>query len=181
MEEKKTEAVWVIDPVHTRIRFDTKYLLLTPVSGWFNQFEGSVVTTEDNFNGCQAQLTIYTNSVYTGNEERDSHLRSADFFDAAHFPMITWKSKQVKVQGDQIEAIGTLTIKGIEQDITLQARHVGSSPDPMGNMKAGFTLDAKLNRKDFNITWNQLIDKHGLLLSDEVVLHCDVQLLKLPS
>lgn len=180
MEENKKEAVWVIDPVHTRIRFDTKYLLLTPVSGWFTQFEGSVVTAKDSFDGCQAQLTIYTHSVYTGNEERDAHLRSADFFDAARFPTITWRSGSVSVQGDRIEAAGTLTIKGIDQDITLHARHEGTSPDPMGNIKAGFTVDAKLNRKDFNITWNQLIDKHGLLLSDEVALHCDVQLLKLP-
>lgn len=180
MEEINKEVVWVIDPVHTRIRFDTKYLLLTPVSGWFMQFEGSVVTTEGNFNGSRAQLTIYTNSVYTGNEERDAHLRSPDFFDAAKYPVITWKSNTVTVQGDLIEATGILTIKGIEQEMTLQARHVGSSPDPMGNTKAGFTLDATLDRKDFNITWNQFIDKHGLLLSDEVVLHCDVQLLKLP-
>ncbi len=180
MEEINKEVIWVIDPVHSRIRFDTKYLLLTPVSGWFTQFEGSVVTTEDNFNGSRAQLTIYTNSVYTGNEERDAHLRSADFFDAAKHPVITWNSNAVIVRGDQLEATGILSIKGIEQELTLQARHVGSSPDPMGNTKAGFTLDATLNRKDFNITWNQFIDKHGLLLSDEVVLHCDVQLLRLP-
>lgn len=180
MEEMNKEVVWVIDPVHTRIRFDTKYLLLTPVSGWFTQFEGSVVTSEDNFNNSRAQLTIYTNSVYTGNEERDAHLRSADFFDAARFPIISWKSDQVTVKGENIEATGTLTIKGIDQPITLLARHEGSSPDPMGNMKAGFTLDVTLNRKDFNITWNQLIDHHGLLLSDEVALHCDVQLLRLP-
>src|SRR5690349_1455832 len=116
MEEINKEVVWVIDPVHTRIRFDTKYLLLTPVSGWFTQFEGSVVTTEDNFNDSRAQLTIYTNSVYTGNEERDAHLRSPDFFDAARHPVITWKSKAVTVRGDLIEATGTLSIKGIEQE-----------------------------------------------------------------
>lgn len=180
MEANNKEVVWVIDPIHTRIRFEAKYLLLTAVSGWFSQFEGSVVTAEDNFDNSRAQLTIYTQSIYTGNEERDAHLRSADFFDAAHYPVITWKSDRVVVSGDELEATGTLTIKGIGQPITLRAQHVGSSPDPMGNTKAGFTLDAKLNRKDFNITWNQFIDKKGLLLSDEVVLHCDVQLLKLP-
>jgi polyisoprenoid-binding protein YceI len=180
MEDANKEEVWVIDPVHTRIRFDTKYLLLTPVSGWFTQFEGAVVTTNGSFDNSRTQLTIYTNSVYTGNEERDAHLRSADFFDAAKFPTITWKSDTVTMQGNDIQATGPLTIKGIGQDITLQATHVGTAPDPMGNIKAGFTLETTLNRKDFNITWNQYIDKHGLLLSDEVVLHCDVQLLKLP-
>lgn len=180
MEETKKEAVWVIDPVHTRIRFDTKYLLLTRVSGWFTQFEGSVITPEENFNGSQVQLTIYTNSVYTGNEERDAHLRSPDFFDTRKYPVITYKSGSVTVQGDQIQSTGTLTIKDTVQEITWHATHAGTSLDAMGNTKAGFTLDATFNRKDFNITWNQFIDKHGLLLSDEVTLHCDVQLLKLP-
>lgn len=180
MEEAKKEEIWVIDPVHSRIRFDTKYLLLTPVSGWFTQFEGAVVTTNGTFHNSRAKLTIYTNSVYTNNEERDTHLRSADFFDAAKFPTITWKSDTVTVQGDTIQATGPLIIKDIAQDITLQITHVGTTPDPHGNIKAGFTLQTTLNRKDFNITWNQFIDKHGLLLSDEVVLNCDIQLLKLP-
>ncbi|NII23807.1 YceI family protein [Pseudoflavitalea sp. X16] len=180
MEETKKEAVWVIDPVHTRIRFDTKYLLLTPVSGWFTQFEGSVITPEENFNGSQVQLTIYTNSVYTGNEERDAHLRSPDFFDVRKYPVITYKSGSVTVQGNQIQATGILSIKDTVQEITWHATQVGTSLDAMGNTKAGFMLDATFNRKDFNITWNQFIDKHGLLLSDEVTLHCDVQLLRLP-
>lgn len=180
MEETKKETVWVIDPVHTRIRFDTKYLLLTPVSGWFTQFEGSVITPEENFNGSQVQLTIYTNSVYTGNEERDAHLRSPDFFDARKYPVITYRSGSVIVQDNQIQATGILSIKDTVQEITWHATHVGTSLDAMGNTKAGFMLDATFNRKDFNITWNQFIDKHGLLLSDEVTLHCDVQLLKLP-
>ena len=180
MEETKKEVVWVIDPVHTRIRFDTKYLLLTPVSGWFTQFEGTVITPGDNFNDSRIELTIYTNSVYTGNEERDAHLRSPDFFDAKKYPVITYTSSSVTIQNDQIEATGTLSIKDVVQEITVQAKHVGSTRDAMGNTKAGFVLEATFNRKDFNITWNQFIDNHGLLLSDEVLLHCDVQLLKLP-
>jgi polyisoprenoid-binding protein YceI len=179
MEEKNKEVVWVIDPVHTRIRFDTKYLLLTSVSGWFTQFEGTVITPGDDFNDSQIQLIIYANSVYTGNEQRDAHLRSADFFDAAKYPIITYKSTAVTIQGNQIEATGTLSIKDIVQEITVQATHVGSAQDSLGNTKAGFVLDATFDRKDFNITWNQFIDQHGLLLSDEVILHCDVQLLKL--
>lgn len=180
MEENNKEVVWVIDPVHTRIRFDTKYLLLTPVSGWFTQFEGTVVTPGEDFNGSQVQLTIYTSSVYTGNEQRDGHLKSADFFDTAKYPVITWQSSAVKVQGEFIEALGVLQIKDVKQEIALQARYVGTIVDPNGNSKAGFTLEATFNRKDFHITWNQALDKHGMLLSDEVTLHCDVQLLRLP-
>jgi polyisoprenoid-binding protein YceI len=180
MEEKNKEVVWVIDPVHTRIRFDAKYLLLTPVSGWFTEFEGTVITHGDDFDGSQVQLTIYTNSVYTGNDERDSHLKSADFFDAAKYPVITWTSSSVKIQGDFIEALGTLAIKDVKQEIALQVKYVGTTQDLNGNSKAGFTLEATFNRKDFNITWNQVLDKQGLMLSDEVLLHCDVQLLRLP-
>lgn len=179
MEENKKEVVWVIDPVHTRIRFDTKYLLLTQVSGWFTQFEGTVVTSDDSFDGSDVQITIYANSVYTGNEQRDGHLRSADFFDTQKYPIISFKSSLVKVEGDIIDAAGSLQIKDVEQAVQLQAKYVGTVNDPMGNQKAGFTLDATFNRKDFHISWNQFIDQKGLVLSDEVTLHCDVQLLKL--
>jgi polyisoprenoid-binding protein YceI len=179
MEANNKEVVWVIDPVHSRIRFDTKYLLLTPVSGWFTEFEGTVITPGEDFDNSEVLLTIYANSVYTGNEQRDSHLKSVDFFDAARFPVITYKSSTVKVQGDFIAAKGILKIKGIQQEIDLQVKYVGTTQDPNGNSKAGFTLETTFNRQDFNINWNQVLDQHGLLLSDEVLLHCDVQLLRL--
>lgn len=177
--EDQQNTVWVVDPVHTRIRFETKYLLLTAVSGWFTEFEGSVMTPNEDFSGSEIRLTIYAHSIYTGNEERDNHLRSADFFDAKRYPIIGFRSVAVTLKEDKIRVDGELTIKDVTQPISFQVTHTGISNDTMGNAKAGFEMDTTFNRKDFNISWNQVIDKFGVMIADEVKLHCDVQLLKI--
>ena len=179
METQTKQTTWAIDPVHTKIRFDTKYLLITAVSGWFREFEGTVRSENDDFSSSEIDLTIYTQSVYTGNEERDNHLRSADFFDARKFPVIRFKSTAVTLQDKSLYVTGILSVKNIEHEYSFTAKHLGTCADPMGNTKAGFEMDCVLNRKDFNISWNQVLDKSGLLLSDEVKIHCDLQLLRL--
>ena len=173
------KATWAIDPIHSTIRFDAKYLMITSVSGWFREFEGTLLSDCDGFTNSEIQLTIYTHSLNTGNEERDNHLRSADFFDAKQFPTIQFRSKAVTMHDKCIEVTGILSVKGIEHPFTFNATFLGMCADPMGNTKAAFEMDTVLNRKDFNITWNQLFDRNGLLLSDEVKVHCDLQLLKL--
>jgi polyisoprenoid-binding protein YceI len=181
MDDKDTRKVWLIDPVHSKIRFAAKYLLLTSVSGWFTEFEGTVLTSSDNFQDSQLQLTIYAHSLYTGNDERDNHLRSADFFDVKRFPTITFNSALVAVEDSIADVIGDLSIKGITETINFKAKYSGCIQDPMGNWKAGFEMNTLLNRKDFNITWNTFFDNSGVLLSDEVQVFCDVQLLKVSS
>ncbi|MCS3795458.1 YceI family protein [Niastella sp. OAS944] len=173
------QATWAIDPIHSTIRFDAKYLLITSVSGWFREFEGTLVSGCDGFENSAIQLTIYAHSLTTGNEERDNHLRSPDFFDAKQYPVIQFRSTSVTMQEKNITVNGILTVKNIEHPYTFNATFLGMCADPMGNTKAAFEMDTVLNRKDFNITWNQLFDKNGLLLSDEVKVHCDLQLLKL--
>jgi len=180
MSTSVKQATWAIDPVHSTIRFDAKYLLITSVSGWFREFEGTVVSSQDGFCNSEINLTMYVNSLTTGNDERDNHLRSPDFFDARRYPMIQFRSTAVTTkQEKQLEVTGILTVKGVEHPFTFTANFLGKCGDPLGNTKAAFDMDAVLNRKDFNITWNQLFDKNGLLLSDEVKVHCDLQLLKL--
>jgi polyisoprenoid-binding protein YceI len=172
-------CVWLIDPVHTKIRFETKYLLLTSISGWFSSFEGNVRTPGPDFNNGGIYLTVYTNSLYTANEERDKHLRSTDFFDTAHFPTITFISTSIQVTGNCLSIVGDLTIKGITGRIEFTAIYVGATHDPLGNYKAGFEMQTVLDRKDFNISWNQVFDKAGILLSDEVKVSADIQLLRI--
>lgn len=179
MEDQQSSKIWMVDPVHTRIRFESKYLLLTSVSGWFTEFEGSVIAPMNDFSGSEIRMTIYTNSIYTGNDERDNHLRSADFFDARRYPTIEFRSATVAVDQANIHVSGQLTIKDVTQSLEFDVRHTGISKDPMGNSKAGFEMDTVFNRKDFNINWNQVIDKFGVMIADEVKLHCDIQLLKL--
>lgn len=178
MKEKENKSVWFVDPVHTKIRFESKYLLITSVSGWFSEFEG-IVTASDDFSESQIDITVYTNSVYTANEERDKHLRSTDFFDIKKFPILSFKSTFAIVKGSDVDIVGDLRIKNITKSISFSARYVGSVQDPMGNLKAGFETSLTLNRKDFNISWNQVFDKSGILLSDEVKIFCDIQLLKI--
>jgi len=179
MSTSVKQATWAIDPIHSTIRFDAKYLLITTVSGWFREFEGTVVSGQDGFCNSEINLTIYTNALTTGNEERDNHLRSSDFFDAKQYPVIQFNSTAVTMQEKKIEVSGTLTVKGTAHPFSFTANFLGMCSDPLGNSKAAFEMDAVLNRKDFNITWNQRFDKNGLLLSDEVKVHCDLQLLKL--
>ena len=181
MQEEAKMVTWVIDPVHSTIRFDTKYLLITSVSGWFREFDGTVQAVGEGFSDCGINLTIYANSIYTGIEERDSHLRSADFFDTQNFPVISFRSTQVHQSGDGFRICGLLCIKDHTEQLEFSARYVGSAQDPHGNTKAGFELDTVFNRKDFNMGWNQFFDRQGILLSDQVRIHCDVQLLRLPG
>ena len=179
MEDLQSSTIWMVDPVHTRIRFESKYLLLTAVSGWFTQFEGSVVAPANDFSGSEIRLMIYANSIYTGNDERDNHLKSPDFFDVRRYPVIGFRSTAVSVQEASIQVSGQLTIKDVTKSLEFNVHHTGISEDPMGNCKAGFEMDAVFNRKDFNISWNQAIDRFGVMIADEVKLHCDIQLLRL--
>lgn len=178
MQGQNKKNIWVIDPVHTRIRFETKYLLITSVSGSFTEFEGSVTTPSDNFDNSEIKLKLYTNSINTGNEERDNHLRSADFFDAAHYPSLTFSSTSVHVRNTEIKVTGELCIKNIRETISFGAKHLGFVTDPFGNSKSAFEMQLVLNRKDFGISWNQFFDNAGVLLSDEVKIFGDIQLLK---
>ncbi len=177
--EQNVKTIMAIDPVHTKIRFDAKYLLLTAVSGWFREVEGTIISEADDFSSSEIRLIIYTHSLFTGIDERDDHLRSADFFDAKKYPAISFSSTNVLVEGDDIKISGLLSIKDITQEIIFTAKYLGTVPDPMGNTKACFEMDTVFDRKDFNITWNQFFDKNGILISDQVKLHADIQLLKL--
>jgi polyisoprenoid-binding protein YceI len=179
VEKVEHNIVWLIDPVHSMIRFETKYLLITSVSGWFTKFEGTVVTPSEDFNDSQIKLTVYTNSIYTGNEERDHHLRSSDFFDAKKYPTLSFQSSFVTIKDSKVAVVGDLRIKDVTETIEIEANYVGSARDPMGNLKAGFEMSTTLNRKDFGISWNKVFDQASVLLSEEVKVFCNIQLLKL--
>lgn len=178
MADTKTKTVWLIDPVHSRLSFSANYLLLSSVSGWFSKFEGSVVSSGKDFEESEVQLTIYTSSIFTGNEERDAHLRSPDFFDAMQYPVITFKSTGVSVKDGGFIVEGDLTIKQVTKPLRLEVAFNGIANDPLGNIKAGFHLDTLLNRTDFDITWNKIWDSTKIMLGDKVSVTCDIQLLK---
>lgn len=179
MAETTDRSVWVIDPIHSKFRFEARYLLLTCISGWFPEVEGVVIASQPGFTDCNIEVTIYTHSVFTGNEERDNHLRSADFLDAARFPAIRFQSLSALGNGEHIEVEGVLTVKGITRPVQVTVAFVGVSPDPMGNIKAGFQFSTVLSRRDFNITWNKVFDTGNFVLEDPITVSADIQLMRI--
>ncbi|UKJ09171.1 YceI family protein [Solitalea lacus] len=168
---------WGIDPSHSEIQFKIKHMMVSNVTGNFNQFDVNVETDNDNFENAKISFNADIDSISTGNEQRDSHLKSADFFDAESFPKITFESSEFnKVDDSEFELKGNLTIKDITKPIKLNVEFGGSGLDPWGNKKAGFSIAGKINRKDFGLNWNSALETGGVLVSDEVKLLAEVQL-----
>jgi len=171
---------WVIDPTHSEIQFKIKHLMITNVTGSFNLFEATVETEDEDFSKAKISFTADIDSISTGNEQRDGHLKSADFFDAPNFPKLSFvASKYENVDNDgSYELHGDLTIKDVTKPIKLSVEFGGVVKDPYGNTKAGFSINGKINRKDFGLTWNAALETGGVLVSDEVKIIAELQLVK---
>lgn len=170
---------WAIDPTHSEIGFKVKHMMFTNVSGKFDAFEATAETEDENFEGATISFAAQANSVNTGNSDRDNHLKSGDFFDAAQYPKLEFTSTAFnKTDDDNYELHGDLSLHGETKAVKLDVEYGGIGKDPWGNTKAGFTLNGKFNRKDFGLTWNAALEAGGVLVSDEVRIHADVQLVK---
>jgi len=171
---------WIIDPVHSEIAFKVKHLMITNVKGVFKTFEASIYTTGDDFMSAEIDFSLDPSSVDTGSADRDAHLKGADFFDVENHKQITFVANTYENvdQDGSYELWGDLTIKGITKKIKLDVEFGGVAKDPWGNEKAGFTINGKINRKDWGLNWNAALEAGGLLVSEDVRISCDVQLLK---
>ena len=171
---------WVIDPSHSEIQFKIKHLMITNVTGSFNIFQASVQTEEEDFMKAKASFTADVVSISTGNEQRDGHLKSAEFFDAATYPQVKFAAtKYENVDNDgSYELYGDLTIKDITKNIKLDVEFGGVVKDGYGNTKAGFSINGKINRKDFGLTWSAITEAGGIVVSDDVKITCEVQLIE---
>ena len=165
---------WSIDPTHSDIQFKVKHLMITNVTGTFGTFSGEANTEGDDFEGAEIGFSAELSTISTGNEQRDGHLKSPDFFDVEHFPTLTFAGKELK--GDKLT--GDLTLHGVTKMVTVDAEFLGIAKDPWGNTKAGFEITGKIKRSDFGLTWNAPTEAGGVLVSDEVRLLANVQLLK---
>ncbi|MBL7815277.1 MAG: YceI family protein [Saprospiraceae bacterium] len=165
---------WAIDPTHTEIQFKVKHLMITTVTGNFDAFSGEATTEGDDFEGANVNFSAQIASIRTGNEQRDGHLKSADFFDAEQFPTLGFESKTFS--GGKL--LGDLTMHGVTKEVALDAEFLGIAKDPWGNVKAGFELEGKIKRSDFGLTWNAPTEAGGVLVSDDVRLIASVQLVK---
>jgi len=174
-----TKTKWVIDPSHTEIAFKVKHLMIVNVKGIFTEYNASIYTTSDDFLTAEVDFWMNPNSLETKDEKRDAHLRSSDFFDTEHHKEITFTSNTIEKTGDaSYELWGDLTIKGMTKRIKLDVEFGGIVKDPWGAEKAGFTINGKINRKDWELNWNTALEGGGYLVGDHVNISCTVELLK---
>jgi polyisoprenoid-binding protein YceI len=169
-----SKTIWSLDPTHSEVQFKIKHLMITNVTGSFAAYSVQVSTEGDNFSNANISFEAEVASIHTANEQRDAHLKSADFFDAEQFPKISF----VATSYANDELVGNLTIKGITKSVKLGVEFGGISKDPWGNTKAGFTIAGKINRKDFGLNWNATLETGGVLVSEEVKINCEIQLAK---
>ena len=170
---------WAIDPSHSKIGFKVKHLMISNVLGNFKEFEGEVSTVGNDFSKSVISFSLNTASVDTEIADRDGHLKSADFFDVENHPKITFEGNGLTDLGDDLfKLTGNLTIKGVSHPVTLDVEFGGVMPDPWGNVKAGFSITGKINRKDWGLTWNAALETGGVLVGEEVKINCDIELVK---
>lgn len=170
---------WNIDSTHSEVQFKVKHLVISTVTGSFGSFKGSAESADDSFENAKVTFSLDVASISTNQNDRDNHLKSADFFDAEKYPTISFTDgKLVKKSGDEFTLEGDLTIKSVTKRVTLAATLGGVAKDPWGNTKAGFEIKGKINRKDFGITWNAATEAGGLLVGEDVSLDINVQLAK---
>ena len=173
------KTIWIIDPTHSEIAFKVKHLMISNVKGSFNEFSGQLVTDGDDFSTADISFKINPASINTGVSDRDTHLKSADFFDVENFKEITFTNEKItKIGDDQFTLAGNLVIKNVSKQVKLDVEFGGLMTDPWGNEKAGFTLSGKLNRKDFGLNWNAALEAGGVLVGDEIKLNIEIELLK---
>lgn len=171
-------SIWEIDPVHSVIQFHYKHLMIATLSGKFDEIAGTVEAGDD-FENAKFTFSATINSINTNDEKRDTHLKSADFFDAEKFPTLSFTSTKFTKTGNQeFELEGNLTIKDIVKPIVLTVKYGGTSKDPWGNLKAGFELKGKINRKEYGLTWNVEIEAGGTMVSEEITIDANIELVK---
>ena len=167
-------TTWTVDKAHSNVDFSVRHLMAN-VRGHFADYDGVIVMDADPAKS-SVEFTIQSKSIDTANEQRDTHLRSADFFEVEKYPAITFKSTAVKKTGDNAyEVTGPLTMRGVTKVVTLPVTFLGEAKDPWGNLKGGFSLSTVLNRKDFGINWNKALDQGGFILGDEVKVEINLE------
>jgi polyisoprenoid-binding protein YceI len=170
---------WSLDAAHSEIGFKVRHLMISNVKGTFKKFDADIRTTHKDFTTVQVDLWIDAASIDTDDEKRDHHLRSADFFDVENFTQITFTTSSIEKpdKHGRHELWGELTMKGITKVIKLDVYFGGIATDPWGNEKAGFTVSGSINRSDWGLTWNNLLEAGGLLVGEEVSISCELELL----
>jgi len=172
-------AIYKLDAMHSEITFKVKHLMISTVTGSFGSFDATMEASAEDFSDASIQFSANVSSISTGNEQRDGHLKSEDFFAAEKFPKISFESTSFKHLSDSdYELTGNLTIKDVTKSVTLPVEYGGAMTDFYGQSKVGFEISAKINRSEFGLTWSAVTEAGGVVVSDEVKLILSVQLVK---
>lgn len=175
-------ATWHLDPAHSSIEFSVKHMMMTTVRGRFKDLSATLTADEEHPAGCCVEVTMGTASLDTGSPDRDTHLRSADFFDAEHYPEMTFRSTHLEGDfardGDRFRMVGDLTIRDTTMEVSLDCEFAGRGQDPWGQERAGFTARGELDRREWGLKWNQVIESGGVLVANKVRIEAEVQFVK---
>jgi polyisoprenoid-binding protein YceI len=167
-------GTWTIDPVHSEVGFSVRHMMVSKVRGRFTTFSGQIVTGADPASS-SVTAEIDLSSIVTGNEQRDAHIRSADFFEVETYPTMTYRSTGVRVEGGEYILDGDLTLKGVTKRVPLTLELNGFGPDPYGGTRAGFTATGEINRRDFGVNFHATLETGGAVVADKVALHLEIE------
>jgi len=168
-------GTWAIDPSHSSVEFVVRHLVVTKVKGRFGAFEGTLTVDPTDLLASSVDVTLQVASIGTGDEQRDAHLRSPDFFDSEQFPTITFRSSAVRAAGSDYEVDGDLTIKGVTKAVTLALEYNGTSPDPWGGIRSGFSAETEINRRDFGLDFDVKLDTGGALVGEKIKIQLEIE------
>jgi len=176
--ETQAKTKWVLDPAHAEVNFKVKHLMISTVSGKFEKFDVQLEAGREDFTDASVAVTVDAASINTGDTQRDGHLRSADFFDAEKYPRLTFVSRSFRKSDDKGDYIleGDLTIKDVTKTITIPVEYGGTVRDPWGNTKAAFSIDTRINRKEFGLSWNAALETGGVLVGEDIRILADIEL-----
>jgi polyisoprenoid-binding protein YceI len=173
------QVKWSVDPAHSGLQFNISHLVISEVTGTFKKFDGSISSKDDNFTDAAIEVLIDVNSINTDNEKRDAHLKGDDFFNAEKFPQMKFKSKSFKkVSGNKYILSGDLTIRDVTKAVELTVIYNGTIKDPWGNTRAGFKVSGSINRMDYGLKWNQLLESGGAVVGEIVNFTSNLELTK---
>jgi polyisoprenoid-binding protein YceI len=170
---------WEIDSSHSSVHFSVRHLVIAKVRGSFARWSGTAQVPDGEFSKATLAVTIDASSIDTGVADRDAHLKSPDFFDVAQYPELRFVSKRIQSQSrTEIDLVGDLTIKGITREVVLRVEVHGQTKDPWGNLRAAFSAKTSIDRKDFGLTWNQVLETGGVMVGDRVDIEADIEAVK---
>lgn len=179
VNESVTSTLWTLDPAHSRLEFSAKHMVISSVKGHFNSYNVNVRTYGDDFKTAEIDVTIDAGSIDTGNSDRDNHLKSDDFFNAEQYPAITFRGSSVRqVDEEHYVVLGYLTIRGISKPVDLNVEFGGTVNDPWGNLRTGFSLSGSIDRFDYDLKWNALMDTGGAIVGKTIKINADIELVK---